>query len=40
MMWAFKNKNTVIIFGIISVEFSMMEKCNKGLISIIDFLKG
>lgn len=38
MMWAFKKKKT--IFGIISVEFSMMEKCNKGLISIIDFLKG
>lgn len=39
MMWAFKKK-IIIIFGIISVEFSMMEKCNKGLISIIDFLKG
>lgn len=33
-------KKIIIIFGIISVEFSMMEKCNKGLISIIDFLKG
>lgn len=38
MMWAFKKK--IIIFGIISVGLSMMEKCNKGLISIIDFLKG